>query len=157
MSRPLTLAAKESIFAEETDVVWLVLLTIEHADLDAPIRVVRNTEDVISRTNTFLAFPFDISMPQEREDSPPEVQLIIGNVDRRITEAVRTISSPAQVTMEVVHSGDFDTVEAGPFVFELKEARFDALVVTGKLAFEPVLDESYPKTRFTPGRFPGLF
>ena len=38
-----------SAFASETDEIWLILLTISHADLTDDIRVVHNTENVTSR------------------------------------------------------------------------------------------------------------
>jgi len=157
MSRTLSTAAKESIFAPETDLAWIVLLTISHASLTDDIRVARNTEDVISNGETYIGFPFEISLPQEREDSPPRVTLEIGNVDRQIVQAVRSLDSPADVTLEIVTSNDFDAVEAGPFVFTLREVQYDNLTVQGELSFEPILDEPYPVTNFTPGKFPSLF
>lgn len=155
--RRLSTAAMRSLFTQETDLVWLLLLTISHDDLETPIRVVNNSENVMSRSNTFLAYPFQIMLPQERDDAPPSVTLTIDNVDQRIIAAIRGLSAGIKVTLEVVCSSDFNHVEVGPFNFEVSQIRYDSLTITGDLTFEPVLDEPYPGTHFTPSGFPGLF
>jgi len=96
-------------------------------------------------------------LPAEFDDQLPTVQLQIDNVDRRIMEGVRALTSAPAVTLEVVLASAPDTVEAGPFAFTLKAADYDALVISGTLAFEDVLNEPYPQYAFTPGSFPGLF
>lgn len=155
--RTLSTAAKQSLFAAHTGTVWLVLLTIDHDELDEPIRVVNNTVNITSRGNEFIAFPFEVELPQEREESPPKVTLRLCNADRRVVQAIRSIQGPPTVTLEIVTSNDWDTVEIGPLSFSLNEARFDAAVVEGDLNFEPVLDEAWPSGTFNPAGFPGLF
>ena len=60
--------ARSSMFSEETSDGLLVLLTIDHAGITAPIRLVNNNVDIKSRGEDFLAFPFEIILP---EISPP--------------------------------------------------------------------------------------
>jgi len=157
VSRDITVTAKQAIYSQETSEVFLVLLTIDHADLAAPIRVVNNTKNIVSNGNTFIGFPFFADMPQERDDRLARVTLTIDNVDRQIVTAVRSITSPPSATMEVVLASDPDTVEAGPFSFTLRDVRYDSLVVEGELSFEDVLNEPYPGDSFTPATHPGLF
>lgn len=156
--RSLSAPALRSMLSQETGLVYLTLLTIDHTDLNSPIRLVNNDqEDITSNGDTYTAFPFEVDMPQEREDSPPRVQLRVSNVDRQIVEAVRTISSQPTVELQIVTSNDWDVVEVGPLQFNLKDVSYDALVVEGELTFEPVLDEPYPARRWTPQNAPGLF
>lgn len=157
MSRSTTLTLRQAVNAQETDEVFLLLLTIDHAELGAPIRVVCDKADVTSGGDTYSQFAFQVSLPDDREDRPPRVTLRIDNVDRQIVQAIRTITSAPSVTLEVVLASDPDTIEAGPFDFELRSARYDALLVEGELGFEPVLDEPFPAQRFTPQLYPGLF
>jgi len=157
MPRDLSLTARQAVFAQETGTVFLILLTIDHSSLSSPLRFVYNNEDITSRGNTFTAFNFQIQLPSEEEDSITDVQLRIDNVDRQIVETVRSLSSAPEVTMEIVLSSDPDTVEAGPFNFELQEATYDAVQVTGTLGYPPVLDEPFPGDLFTPQNHPGLF
>jgi hypothetical protein len=58
---------------------------------------------------------------------------------------------------EVVLASSPDTVEAGPFTMTLVAAEYDALVVTGELAFEDVLNEPFPGHGYIPSEYPGLF
>lgn len=145
------------MFAQETGEVFVLLVTIAHADMPAPIRVCNAGATVTSGGQDFVHFPFEIDLPRESEDAPPTVTLRICNVDRQIVEAVRTYAGEITVTVNLVLASSPDTVEAGPFEFTMREAHYDALVVEGTLAFQDVLNEPYPADSFTPSRFPGLF
>ncbi len=59
-------ALKQAAFLQDTDEVFLALLTIAHADISPSIRVVNNTENITSNGNLFTAFPFDIQLPDEK-------------------------------------------------------------------------------------------
>jgi hypothetical protein len=157
MPRSLSSAARQAIYAQQTDKVFLALLTISHSDLAGPIRVVNDLVNLTSRGDHYLAFPFQIVLPEERDDQLGQVQLSIDNVDRTIVEAVRTISSPASIRLEIVIADQPDTVEAGPFDFTLRNVEYDALTVTGTLMYEDILNEPVPADSFTPNFFPGLF
>ena len=157
MSRALSTAAKQAIFAPETDEVFLILVTISHPQLPAPLRAVNNTVNVTSRGDVFTAYPVRIDLPGESADEVARVQLQIDNVDRLILDTLRTLSEPPTVTVEVIMASTPDTVEAGPFAMTLHSAPYDALTVTGELAFEDILNEPFPGDTFSPALFPGLF
>lgn len=157
MSRSLSLAARQGINAQETDEVFLLLLTLDHEDIAEPIRVVNNMEDVISRGDTYIAYPFEIALPDEDPESVARVTLRIDNVDREIVKSLRAIASPLSVALEVVMASSPDLVEAGPFNMTLVSAEYDALTVTGELAFEDVLNEPFPGHAYVPSDYPGLF
>jgi len=157
MSRNLSTAAKLATFSQETDVAFFILLTISHPDIITPIRVVNNTENITSNGNVFLRYPFQITLPFEREDSLPTVKLVIDNIDRQIVTAVRNLSSPPTITLEVVTSNNFDVVEVGPFIFTMRSASYDSITVEGVLEFESILDQPYPAETVTPANFPGSF
>lgn len=148
---------RTSAFAADTDEVWLALITIEHDDLAEPIRVVNNTENITSGGDLYIGFPFDITLPDSREDAPSRAQLVIDNVSREIAQAVRTITSPPTVTIEIVRAADPDTIElVWPF-FSLRNVKWDAMKVSGELVFEDFTNEPYPAGVFSPASFPGLF
>jgi hypothetical protein len=157
MPRVLSAAALRASYSQETGEVFLVLLTISHASLATPLRFVNNMTNIVAGGQTYVAFPFDIALPDEREDQLPRVTLTIDNVDRQIVQALRGLKTPPTVTLNVVLASTPDTVEAGPFDFTLKSGEYDALVVTGTLAFEDVLSEPYPADAFSPQWFPGIF
>ena len=157
MTRSLSLAARRAVNAQETAEVFLLLLTLDHPDLAEPIRVVNNLEPIISRGHSFVAYPFEIALPDEDPDTVARVTLRIDNVDREIVRSLRSITSPLSVSLEVVMAASPDTVEAGPFNMTLAAAEYDALTVTGELAFEDVLNEPFPGHSYVPGEYPGIF
>jgi hypothetical protein len=143
--------------APRTGEALLVLLTISHPDLAAPIRVTSDAVDTVSRGQTFVHFPFSITLPDERDDRPPAAQLSIDNVNRQIVAALRSIASAPTVTAEIVLGSQPDTVEAGPFEFSLRNAGYDAMTVAGELGYEELLDQRWPAEDFSPASHPGLF
>jgi hypothetical protein len=150
--------AMAAMTAPETGEVFLPLLTITHSTLPQPIRVVRNLTDVVSRGNTYTAFPFQITWPQDREDQLPQVSLAIDNVDRTIGLALRSIRGRGpNVRLEVVLASSPDTLEGGPLDVVLKERDIDAATVGGVLGVEDLLNEPFPADTFAPDKFPALY
>lgn len=153
----LTQAAVKALTAQETGEIFLMLVTITHSSMPTPLYFVNNTVDIISRGQTYLGWPFQIALPDEREDALPQVQLQIDNVDRRIMEGVRLLATPATVALEIVLASSPDTLERGPFTFRLVNVEYTALLITATLAPEDVLNEPAMQHIFSPSTFPGLF
>lgn len=147
---------RTSAFAADTGDVWLVLVTIEHDDLSAPIRVVNDTVNLTSRGDLFTAFPFDVTLPDSREDAPPRARLVIDNASREIAQAVRSIGGAPTVTLEVVRAADPDTVEISWPFFSLRDVKWNVGSVSGELVVEDFTSEPYPAGVFSPASFPGL-
>ena len=150
-------AFKREVYDSETGQAFLILLTIDHADISPPIRVVNNTTNITSRGDEFIAFPFDIDLPDSTRESLPRARLSIDNVSREIAQAIRKITSPATVLIEVIRASDPDTVEIGFPVFKLRDVKWDVLQVSGDLVVEDLTTEPFPVGQFTPAEFPGIF
>ena len=147
----------ESSFAESTGEVWLPLLTLSHPALPDDIRVVYNTEPVTSRGEIFLDFPFDVRLPSQQDDAPSRARITIDNVSREIGQAIRQITTPLDVLIEIIRAADPDTVEKQWPNFTMRNVRWDAGQVSGDLVLEDFTEEPYPAGRFTPASFPGLY
>lgn len=155
-TRVLSSAALTAVLEGATDEVFLVLLTIDHTDLAAPIRVVNDFANLTSRGNLFVGLPFDLELPAQTPDQPGELRITVDNVDRMIVESVRVISSPATVTLEVVLASSPDTVELSYSALTLRDVGYDAYRVTGVARFEDVTIEPIAES-ITAFRFPGLY
>lgn len=156
MPRTLSNAAILSQNLQSSSEVWLVLLTISHATMSTPIRLVNNNEDVVSRGNTYIAFPFEIELPGEDPDQPPKATLRIDNVDRRVVQTLRSITSPPTITLEVILASAPNTVEVSFTNMTLRSAQYDVTSISGELTFDAIYTEPVTLT-MTPSRFPGLF
>ncbi|TVQ82100.1 MAG: DUF1833 domain-containing protein [Micavibrio sp.] len=157
MSRSLSLSALDALNAQETGEVFLILLTIDHPSLSAPLRVTHDRRNTESRGEVFVAFPFDLELPEDSETLSAQARLSIDNIDRSIVAALRSIDGAPSVLLEVVRAADPDTVEAAFPDFRLTNVQYDALGVTGDLSIEDFTAEPYPAAVFSPSGFPGLF
>lgn len=134
----------------------LVLLTIDHDDIDPTIRVVNNRVDITSNGDIYVAFPFEIILPDNLEDAPPRAKLRIDNVSLEIAQAIRLISTPADVTIQVVRQKAPHTVEMNWSGMKLTNVRWDAQPVEGDLEFENLTSEPSVAHTFSPAEYPGL-
>lgn len=157
MSRNLSSATLQALYAAETGEAFLVLLTLDHPDLAQPIRVTSDAVDTVSNGETYIAFPFELRLPEDDDGLSPRARLRIDNIDRQIVEAVRSISGAATVDISIVRAADPDTVEASFPDFRLENVSYDALVVEGVLTLEDFAAEPYPAHVFSPAEFPGVF
>lgn len=157
MSRQLSSNAMAEMTAQETGEVYAVLLTLDHDDLDAPIRVNNSGADITSNGENFIAFPFDIVLPDDPEGAAPRARLAIDNVDRQIISAVRGLSSAPTILMQVIRVSDPDVIEAEWPDFKMTNISYDAKTVQGDLTIEEFTTEPYPASVFSPSLFPGLF
>jgi hypothetical protein len=145
-------ALKQDAFSSESDLP-LILLTIAHADLAQSIRVVCNKVDVTSNGDVYTGFPFEIVLPDSSEDSPPRSKLRINNVSREIGQAIRSISTPPSVTIQVVRQDSLDVVEAEFVGMSLTNVTYDAMIVEADLMFEDLTREPFPSMKFSPSFF----
>ena len=133
------------MYAQETEEVFVLLLEV--STTGEPIRVALDSEnldtkltvdgtDTHSTAVTFAGGYFGIELPEEAGENISTVRLTIDNVDRAIVAAIRS---------------------AGPYYLTLESASYDAMTVTGELAFEDVTNRRYPAHEYTPSNTPGLF
>lgn len=168
MPRNISPAYRYSTESVHSSVVDLIFLTISHPELVTPIRVVNDTRDYVRDGLTWIGVPFSISLMSD-EDTPPVAQIQVQNVDQSIGDAVREMSSPARMKVELLSSSDFDitvvprtpigtpSIEYVSDKLFLADVKMDALVVTGQLVGWDYMQRTWPGIRATQNRLPGLF
>jgi hypothetical protein len=136
MSRTISSNAREQVqFTEMTDVL-LVLLEIDHDDLTTPIRIVNNNQNITYETNTYYASNFEFGPPTQEAGEISSATLSFSNIDRTLITSLRSISTPPEITVNIVFSGDTTVVkEAGPWVFYLQDISYNVNTITGTLAY----------------------
>lgn len=154
--RTMSVAALASMFSQHTAEAWLTLMTLDHASLGSPIRLVNNTEAIVSAGESFSACPFQFVFPSEDAETIGEANVEIDGVDQSIVASVRQIASPLDAVIEVVLADSPDTVEVRISGLKLRNVEYDAHRITGTLRFEDVMVEPATLT-MTPQRFPGIF
>ncbi len=162
---PATRAALEQ---PQSPTALLAFLTIDHVNLQKPIRAVSDVFDYVWGGETFAGIPFEFVMVRD-DDAPPTTQLRVQNVDRMLGEALRSMTGRARVSVDVLASSDFDLtavprVEVGEATsiyamrrFELIDVTVTAIDVTGTVMLRDYSQEPYPGLRATMARCPGLY
>lgn len=148
--------ARAQVFAQEGG-GFLELLVIDHADLADPLRFVNNTENVTSNGELYIAYPFKVMLPKDRDKASLSATLTIANVSREIGQVIRQLTSPPTVAISVIRIDDLDAVEQEYPVFTLRNAKYDTMTVSGELSVDDMMREQYPQRSFTPSEYPGLF
>lgn len=169
MPRQLSSAFLRGAFAQETGICPVMLMTITHDALSAPIRISSDpTErlsetaaDVIygtrSRGQEFIFFPVTVTLPSDEDEGPQNMKVEIDNVKRELTGILRSIQGPPRVSTEIVLADSLDVVEGVWPDFLLTQATYDATTITGTLTVETLVREPFPALCFSPSYFPGLF
>lgn len=154
--------------ARETGKVPVFLLTITHPLLDDPIRLstdptTRITEvplvyGTVSRGETFIYVGMKITVPDDKDRSPPSSRITIFDIDQDTIALIRAVSSPPpSVKMEMVLADNPDVVEIDIPKLEIISADYTREVVTLECVIDMLVSESYPAHSFSPAYFPGLF
>ena len=160
MPHDLSNAARAEVLSQHRSNAYLLLIEIAHEDVST-IRLVGNTEDVVSNGNTYSATNLSLALPPEKDDELPTRQLILSNIDQTVLTALRTMSHQnaprATVTGFQVRHTDPDTVERGPFDFELLRFTSGKGQVTLELAFQNLLSDNVVSYYVTPRSFPSAF
>jgi hypothetical protein len=154
----VSVGLKRALTRRENDKPVLYLLTIQHLDLASPLRLVTNTvgDDILSNGNIFTAAPFDILWPSDDEEAPT-AQLEVLNVDRAIGEALDSIVTAAECTLQVVLATSPDTIDREGKKFQLRNAQWNGGIMTADLGQAYFASEPWPRYRVTPKSFPSLF
>jgi len=145
------------INSNTTDVAFLWLLTVRDPSSSLVLRAVNNLEDVVSRGNTFTAFPFDLVLPPDDGQRPQNCQLVCANVDQALTRVIRETLAPPQVLLELVLSDALNTVEKAIDFMKVAEVQYDANQVTFTLAPSNLFARKTCTATYNQAEFPALF
>lgn len=134
------------------------LLEITHPQLSQPIRVVNDNQDLVSQGNTYTAFAFRISLPDDISKQMPSVPLMIDNIGREMTQWLEASSGGkgAQVTIKQVMRNAPDVIEMS-YTFTLLHVAQNMLTITGQLGYENLLNQPCLTATYTPDTAPAIF
>ena len=149
--------AVAAVLAQETSEVFLTLAEITHESLDAPLRFVGNTENVLHDGNTYYAVAFKFTPPTSSGEDDTPARLAIDNVDRSVAEQVDPISTPLKISFKIVLASSPDTVEWESGELILRNVRVNVQQISGSLYDVYIADRTVPGIYFSPFDFPGLF
>lgn len=170
MPRTLSVSFRRSAEANYADEVDLCFITISHPLLIDPIRCVWDSKDFVYGGNTYTGFPFDITLLSD-DEQPPKATLTIQNVDPRIGDTIRQLSTAPRLKIELLSSKDFNltadprTANSSPepeVVYSadrlfLTNVKIDVISVSAEIVGWDYLQRVWPGVRARQDIFPGLF
>lgn len=136
----------------------LYLLEITHAQLAVPVRVARDTQDLVSNGENFQACWFDVQLPDQVDGKLPEAPLRIDNVGRELVQWLEASQGGkgAQVRVMQVMRDAPDVLEAD-ITLDLLHVQQRSAFVIGRLGFEDTLNLPALPATYRPDNCPGIF
>lgn len=155
----VSLQALQNMLSQTSAEAFLATMTIEHPSFATPLRFIQDVVDLTrSDGTTYIAYPFKLQLPDDRDDQIPTVTLTIGNVDRRIIPAIRGITPPPPiVTVGVIMRSDPDNEVIVPLQFTMTSVDYNATQITATLTYEFRLSAKFPRDAINPATCPGVF
>lgn len=146
-----------AMHSESTGEVILPLVRLTQDGWEDAISIVPNIEPIVHLGEIYDPLAFQIGLPDEEAEGVPVLQWVADNVDRRLVEALRTVSGVVLVRIIWVLASDPDTAQIGPAELEMRAAEYDAQRVSGTLGVEPILDLPFGRKVMNPANAPALF
>ena len=157
MPRSTSATFRAAVYGAQTDEAPLVLITIEHADLPTPIRLSSDVVDTISNGETFIAYPFEISLPDDPHQGITRGKFSFENISQDYTAAIRSLTTAPTMRIDIVLASDPDTLEVSYTDFEMTNFEYDVNVISATLSVESFMTEPWPGDSFLPSKFSGIF
>lgn len=149
---------RRALGAVSSSDVVVVLMEITHPDMPSPARVVRDTQDLVSGGNLFVATAFDFTFPEDRGGQAPRAEVVIDNVGRELMSWIEASKGGrgAEVRLMVVLRATPDVIELD-YQLGLVSLKVDQAKVVGELGYGNLLDLPAVAVRYDPGTAPGIF
>lgn len=158
MAKDLSSDFKKRINAVSSDERPLVLLEIDHTDLTSPIRVVNDTDDVVSNGNNFIALAFRITLPDQKEQGLPHASLEVDNIGKEMVSWLELSGGGqgATVRVMIILRSNPDIIEYD-ITLNLSNVVLTQETVSGDLTFEDIMNKPSFNVTYRPHTHPGLF
>jgi len=150
--------ARANIAATSADEPLLMLLEIDHKDLDIPVRVVRDTQDITLHGDLYQLCEFECTLPDDVDGQVPKAQLKVDNIGRDLTQWMDVSNGGNGATCRIIQMlrSEPDTIQY-ELTMDLTGLSIDQYSLTGELGFTDTLNLPAVAIRFDPRTAPGLF
>ena len=158
MARVYTSEFKSTLAQVSAPEATLVLLTINHPELATPVRVVNDTQDLVSNGDTYIAMPFRCTLPDDFENQLPKARLSVDNIGKELMYWIETSNggNGSTVTMSQVMRSRPDTIEWS-ITMNLYNVSCTMQEVSGELGYENLFSRKAIQLQYRPNTAAGLF
>lgn len=139
----------------EEALLWL--MTIESDELDAPLYLVNNNEEIVSNGITYEPFPFEVTLPPDDGGKPQNLVLKTYNLAPELMDVIRQPIEPPRVQIDLVSTADLNFVEKSIGFLSVASVTYDALEVTFQLSAGGWAGRKTLNNIYNQAEFPALF
>jgi len=135
-----------------------ILLQINHPALSSPIRVINDTLNLTSNGFEYIAFPFEVTLPDDFENKLPKATLSISNVGKDLMFWIESTAGGqgSTATFSQVMRSRPNQIEwsISMSLFNVMATNLD---VSAELGFENLFAKPAVSIQYRPTNSPGLF
>lgn len=150
--------ARRNLLATSADEPMVILAEITHVDLDVPIRVANDTQDITVEGHDFIACPFTLTKPDDVDQQTPTAQLSVDNIGRDLTQWLEYSrgGKGAKLRVMAVLRSSPDVLEFD-MTMDLTGLSINNLTVDGNLGFKNTLMQPAVAVRYDPQTSPAMW
>lgn len=135
-----------------------ILLEINHENLASPIRVINDTQNLVSNGNTYVGYPFKFILPTDYENQLPKAKIAIDNIGRDLMNWIESSGGAAGATirfMQIMRSRP-NQIE-WEITMSLYNVQVNPMEITAELGFENLFAKPAISIQYRPETSIGLF
>lgn len=102
---------KDEAYSEGTSQAYITLLTIDHPDLNVPLRYTDDHVPTISNSHFYSPRAFQAGRPDKVQGQVPQATLRIDNTNSDLVALLRGLEDAFTVKIAMVRASDLDTEE----------------------------------------------
>jgi hypothetical protein len=133
-----------------------MLVTLTHPSFTT-VKLVNNSEDIVSNGETFTSFPMRIRLPADDGESTREVSIEFDNVSRELIDELRTVTTPIDVKIEMILASNPDDIQITLDELKMRNVTYNKSIVSARLYLDSFLNVELTSERYSPKLYPGLF
>lgn len=158
MPRSYSAEYKSTLAKVSTSESPRILLQIDHPELASPIRVINDTLNLTSNGYEYVAFPFEVILPDDFENQLPKARLSISNVGKELMYWIETTDggSGSTATFSQVMRSRPNQIE-----WSITMSLFNVLVtnmdVSAELGFENLFAKPAISVQYRPNTAIAIF
>lgn len=155
MANDLSAELKAQLFKQESEDPFLTLLTLTGST--ETFRLVNNTRDIVSRGETYTAFPMRVRLPGDDGESAREFQIDFDNASLLLITALRSVTEPLPCKIEMILASLPDVVQISVEDLLVRSVTYNKNTVTARIVLDNFLVVGVPSEKYTPSLYPGMF
>lgn len=144
------------LFAQESDDPFLTLVTLTHESFDS-IRLVNNTVDILSRGQTYQAFPMKIRFPVDDGETMRDFAIDFDNVSLTLVEMIRSVTTSIGVKIELILASLPDVPQISQEDLKIVSLSYNSQRISATIVLDNFLNTEMTSETYGPRNFPGLF